>query len=93
MSLLKLKGNCFCQKMGLRYYYRLVYNVFLMELFYLLSYDSMLFISIGITLCIRYLYLMTCCYLYLSATSYINCIAARCLINMVYLTACAFIRS
>ena len=30
---------------------------------------------------------------YLSVTYHINCIAARCLINMVYLTACAFIRS
>ena len=26
-------------------------------------------------------------------TSHINCIVARCLINVVYLTACAFIRS
>ena len=31
--------------------------------------------------------------LYLSVTSHINCIAARFLINLVYLTACAFIRS
>ena len=27
----------------------------------------------------------------LSVTSHNNCIAARCLINIVYLTACAFI--
>ena len=27
-------------------------------------------------------------YFYLSVTSYINCIVARCLINIVYLTAC-----
>ena len=31
-------------------------------------------------------------YSYLSVTSYINCIVARCLINVVYLTACAFIQ-
>ena len=30
---------------------------------------------------------------YLSVTSHINCIVARCLIKVVYLTACAFIRS
>ena len=29
----------------------------------------------------------------LSVTSHINCIVARCLIKVVYLTACAFIRS
>ena len=29
---------------------------------------------------------------YLSVTSHINCIAARCLIDIVYLTACAIIR-
>ena len=28
----------------------------------------------------------------LTFTSHINCIVARCLINVVYLTACAFIR-
>ena len=27
-----------------------------------------------------------------SVTSHINCIASRCLINIVFLTACAFIR-
>ena len=31
--------------------------------------------------------------IYLSVTSHINCIVARCLINVVYLMACAFIRS
>ena len=36
-----------------------------------------------------YLYL----YMYLSVTSHINCNVARYLINDVYLTACAFIRS
>ena len=30
------------------------------------------------------------CFCYLSVTSHINCIAACCLINMVYLKACAF---
>ena len=29
----------------------------------------------------------------LSVTSHINCIVARCLIKVVYLTTCAFIRS
>ena len=29
-----------------------------------------------------------CIYIYLSVTSHINCIVARCLINVVYLTAC-----
>ena len=29
----------------------------------------------------------------LSATSHFNCIVARCLINIAYLTECAFIRS
>ena len=32
-------------------------------------------------------------YLILSVTSTITCFVARCLINVVYLTACAFIRS
>ena len=31
--------------------------------------------------------------IFLSVTSHINCIVARCLINIVYLTVCAFIRS
>ena len=31
--------------------------------------------------------------LYLSVTSHINCSIAFCLINIVYLTLCAFIRS
>ena len=29
-----------------------------------------------------------CIYIYLSVTSHINCFVARCLINVVYLTAC-----
>ena len=32
-------------------------------------------------------------YFVLSVTSHMNCVAARCLINVVYLTACSFIRS
>ena len=99
MFQLKLKGNCFLSSNGIKLL--VSFGIFCISngitLFFFLSYDSMLFISIGMTLFIITLFvsydLLLFIFSYQLPLKLNRIAAARCLINMVYLMTCAYIRS